>query len=46
MKDLTKQRVVCLGAGSAGLGVALSIYHGMVYHGLRPEVIFSLVLIY
>eukprot|EP01102_Stenamoeba_stenopodia_P008339 TRINITY_DN2392_c0_g1_i1.p1 TRINITY_DN2392_c0_g1~~TRINITY_DN2392_c0_g1_i1.p1 ORF type:complete len:607 (-),score=143.98 TRINITY_DN2392_c0_g1_i1:173-1993(-) len=34
---LTKQRVVCLGAGSAGLGVCNSLVMGMVQEGLTAE---------
>ena len=32
--DLTKQRIVIVGAGSAGLGVANSIKYGMIEAGL------------
>lgn len=36
-KELTKQRIVVLGAGSAGLGVVNSIVKGMVQEGLTRE---------
>ncbi len=37
-KELPKQRIVCLGAGSAGLGVINSLIDGMVEEGLPREV--------
>lgn len=36
--DLVKQRVVVVGAGSAGLGVATTLLQGMVHQGATPEV--------
>ncbi len=30
-------QVVVVGAGSAGLGVVFSLYHGMIAQGLKPE---------
>ncbi|KAL6042273.1 Malic enzyme, variant 2 [Balamuthia mandrillaris] len=35
--DITKQRIVCLGAGSAGLGVINSLVGAMVEEGLSRE---------
>jgi malic enzyme len=37
-KEITKQRIVCLGGGSAGLGVINSLIDGMVEEGLSREV--------
>jgi malic enzyme len=37
-KEITKQRIVCLGGGSAGLGVINSLIDGMVEEGLPREV--------
>lgn len=36
-KEITKQRIVCLGGGSAGLGVINSLIDGMVEEGLARE---------
>jgi len=35
--DLCNQRIVCLGAGSAGLGVVNSLMYAMVDAGMKPE---------
>eukprot|EP01116_Phalansterium_solitarium_P022462 TRINITY_DN7431_c0_g1_i1.p1 TRINITY_DN7431_c0_g1~~TRINITY_DN7431_c0_g1_i1.p1 ORF type:complete len:595 (-),score=135.40 TRINITY_DN7431_c0_g1_i1:226-2010(-) len=35
--DIISQRIVCLGAGSAGLGVINNLYRGMIEHGLSAE---------
>eukprot|EP01103_Thecamoeba_quadrilineata_P014842 TRINITY_DN4528_c0_g1_i2.p1 TRINITY_DN4528_c0_g1~~TRINITY_DN4528_c0_g1_i2.p1 ORF type:complete len:504 (+),score=105.86 TRINITY_DN4528_c0_g1_i2:239-1750(+) len=35
--DIVNQRIVCLGAGSAGLGVVNSIYQGMILEGMTHE---------
>jgi malic enzyme len=40
-KDIAKQRIVCLGGGSAGLGVVNSLIDGMVEEGLPREARFS-----
>lgn len=42
--DLVNQRIVCLGAGSAGLGVISSILDGMEEEGLSRAVWLVLVL--
>jgi malic enzyme len=34
---LRDQKIVVMGAGSAGLGVVFSLYHGMIAQGLKPE---------
>ncbi len=34
---LKDQRIVCLGGGSAGLGVCYAIFNAMVSHGLAPD---------
>eukprot|EP01101_Sappina_pedata_P013341 TRINITY_DN9607_c0_g1_i1.p1 TRINITY_DN9607_c0_g1~~TRINITY_DN9607_c0_g1_i1.p1 ORF type:complete len:598 (-),score=272.74 TRINITY_DN9607_c0_g1_i1:8-1567(-) len=35
--ELPKQTILCLGAGSAGIGVCESVVNGMVQEGLTPE---------
>jgi len=34
---LTDQRIVVVGAGAGGVGVAMAIQHGLVHHGLSRE---------
>lgn len=41
-KEIIKQRIVCLGGGSAGLGVINSLIDGMVEEGLPREVYLSM----
>jgi malate dehydrogenase (oxaloacetate-decarboxylating)(NADP+) len=38
---LVDERIVCLGAGSAGIGVISSIHNGMVQEGLSPDDAYS-----
>lgn len=37
-KEITNQRILCVGGGSAGLGVVNSLIDGMVEEGLTREV--------